>query len=137
MYELQGFMFDCEVKFLLDTKLIVSKNYNNFEVFCFSCCGYEVVYYYLFENERCLCLKSELKSFFFLVVIMSKVSEIAAKTKESLLQSFLLILFLPNLNKIVIFSCFDVYFEVKPKIDKRPLYFIIIRLWTTNDIINH
>jgi hypothetical protein len=56
---------------------------------------------------------------------MSKVSEIAAKAKESLLQSFLLILFFPNLNKIVIFSCFDVYFEVKPKIDKRPLYFII------------
>jgi hypothetical protein len=28
-------MFDCEVKFLLDTKLIDSKNYNNFEVFCF------------------------------------------------------------------------------------------------------
>jgi hypothetical protein len=57
---------------------------------------------------------------------MSKVSEIAAKAKESLLQSFLLILFFPNLNKIVTFSSFDVYFEVKPKIDKRPLYFIIM-----------
>jgi hypothetical protein len=43
-------MFDCEVKFLLDTKLIDSKNYDNSEVFCFCCCGYEVVYYYLFEN---------------------------------------------------------------------------------------
>jgi hypothetical protein len=43
-------MFDCEVKFFLDTKLIDSKNYDNSEVFCFCCCGYEVVYYYLFEN---------------------------------------------------------------------------------------
>jgi hypothetical protein len=48
---IQSFMFDCEVKFLLDTKLIDSKNYDNFEVFCFCCCGYEVVYYYSFENE--------------------------------------------------------------------------------------
>jgi hypothetical protein len=69
-------------------------------------------------------LKCELKSSFFLVVIMSKVSEIAAKAKESLLQSFLLILFFPDLNKIMKFSCFDVYVEVKSKIDKRPLYFI-------------
>jgi hypothetical protein len=38
-------MFDCEVKFLLDTKLIDSKNYNNFEVFCFCCWGYEVTIY--------------------------------------------------------------------------------------------
>jgi hypothetical protein len=118
-------MFDCEVKFLLDTKLIDSKNYNNFEVFCFCCCGCEVVYYYLFENEQCLCLNYELKSSLFLVVIMSKVSEIAAKAKESLLQSFLLILFFPDLNKIMKFGYFDVYFEVIPKIDKRPLYFII------------
>jgi hypothetical protein len=43
-------MFDCEVTLHLDTKLIDSKNYHNFKVFCF-CCGYEVVYYYLFENE--------------------------------------------------------------------------------------
>jgi hypothetical protein len=118
-------MFDCEVKFLLDTKLIDSKNYNNFEVFCFCSCGYEVVYYYLFENEQCLCLNYELKPSLFLVVIMSKVSEIAAKAKESLLQSFLLILFFPDLNKIMKFSYFDDYFEVIPKIDKRPLYFII------------
>jgi hypothetical protein len=99
-------MFDCEVKFLLDTKLIDSKNNNNFEVFCFCCCGYEVVYFYLFETEQCLCLKYELKSSLFLVAIMSKVSEIAAKTKESLLQSFLLILLFPDLNKIIKFSCF-------------------------------
>jgi hypothetical protein len=119
-------MFDCEVKFLLDTKLIDSENYNNFEVFCFYCCSYEVVYYYLFENEQCLCVKCELKSSFSLVVIItSKVSEIAAKAKESLLQSFLLILFFPDLHKMMKFSCFDVCFEVKPKIDKRPLYFII------------
>jgi hypothetical protein len=65
-------MFDCEVKFLLDTKLIDSKNYDNFEVFCFCFCGYEIIYYYLFENEQCLCLKYELKSSLFLVVIMSK-----------------------------------------------------------------
>jgi hypothetical protein len=101
------------------------KNHNNFEVFCFCCCGYEVVYYYLFENEQCLCLKYELKSPLFLVVIMSKVSEIAAKAKESLLQSFLLILFFPDLNKIMKFSCFDVYFEVHNTQNcKRPLYFI-------------
>jgi hypothetical protein len=57
---------------------------------------------------------------------MSKVSEIVAKAKESLLQSFLLILFFPDLNKIMKSSCFDVFFfEVIPKIDKRPLYFII------------
>ncbi|CAH1382881.1 unnamed protein product, partial [Tenebrio molitor] len=37
---------------------------------CF--CGYEIIYYYLFENEQCLCLKYELKSSLFLVVIMSK-----------------------------------------------------------------
>jgi hypothetical protein len=117
---IQSFMFDCEVKFLLDTKLINSKNYDNFEVFCFCCCGYEVVYYYSFENEQCLCLKYQLKSSLFLVVIMSKVSEIAAKAKKSLLQSFLLILFFPDLNKIMKFSCFDVYFEVIPKIDKLP-----------------
>jgi hypothetical protein len=42
-----------------------------------------MIYYYLFENEQCLCLKYELKSSLFLVVIMSKVSEIAAKAKES------------------------------------------------------
>jgi hypothetical protein len=77
-------MFDCEVKFLLDTKLIDSKNYDNFEVFCFCFCGYEIIYYYLFESEQCLCLKYELKSSsLFLVVIMSKVSEIPAKAKES------------------------------------------------------
>jgi hypothetical protein len=75
-------MFDCEVKFLLNTKLIYSKNYYIFEVFCFCCCGYEVVYYYLFENEQCLCLKYELKLSLFLVVILSKVSEIAAKAKD-------------------------------------------------------
>jgi hypothetical protein len=56
---------------------------------------------------------------------MSKVSETAAKAKEYLLQSFLLILFFPDLNKIMIFSYFDVYFEVIPKIDKHPFYFII------------
>jgi hypothetical protein len=71
-------MFDCEVKFLLDTKLIDSKNYDNFEVFCFCFCGYEIIYYYIF-----ICLKYELKSSLFLVEIMSKVSEIAAKAKES------------------------------------------------------
>jgi hypothetical protein len=69
--------------FLLDTKLIDSKNYDNFQVFCFCLCGYEIIYCYLFENEQCLCLKYELKSSLFLVVIMSKVSEIAAKAKES------------------------------------------------------
>jgi hypothetical protein len=53
------------------------------EVFCFCFCGYEIIYYYLFESEQCLCLKYELKSSLFLVVIMSKVSEIAAKAKES------------------------------------------------------
>jgi hypothetical protein len=109
MNYIQSFMFDCEVKFLLDTKLIDSKNYDNFEVFCFCCCGYEVVYYDSIENEQCLCLKYQLKSSLFLVVIMSKVSEIAAKAKKSLLQSFLLILFFPDLNKIMKFSCFDVY----------------------------
>jgi hypothetical protein len=93
-------MFDCEVKFLLDTKLIDSKNYDNFEVFCFCFCGYEIIYYYLFESEQCLCLKYELKSSLFLVAIMSKVSETAAKAKESWLESFLLILFIPDLNKI-------------------------------------
>jgi hypothetical protein len=93
-------MFDCKVKFLLHTKLIDSKNYDNFEVFCFCFCGYEIIYYYLFENEQCLCLKYELKSFLFLVVIMSKVSEIAAEAKASCLQSFLLIVFIPDLNKI-------------------------------------
>jgi hypothetical protein len=41
-----------KVKFLLDTKLIDSKNYDNFEVFCFCFCGYEIIYYYLFENEQ-------------------------------------------------------------------------------------
>jgi hypothetical protein len=46
----QSFILCCEVKFLLDTKLIDSKNFYNSEVFCFCCCGYEVVYYYLFEN---------------------------------------------------------------------------------------
>jgi hypothetical protein len=56
---------------------------------------------------------------------MNKVSEIAAKAKESLLQTFILILFFPDLNKIMKFSCFDVYFEVIPKIGKRPFYFII------------
>jgi hypothetical protein len=84
MYELHTkFKFDCEVKFLLDTKLIDSQNYDNFQVFCFCFCGYEIIYYYLFENEQCLCLKYELQSSLFLVVIMSKVSEIAAKAKES------------------------------------------------------
>jgi hypothetical protein len=42
---------------------------------------------------------------------MSKVSEIAAKAKESLLQSFQLILFFHDLNKIMKFNYFDVYFE--------------------------
>jgi hypothetical protein len=74
---------------------------------------------------------------------MSKVSETAAKAKESSLESFLLILFFPDLNKIMIFSYFDVYFEVIPKTDKHPFYFIIMdeslkgSLWTINDIINH
>jgi hypothetical protein len=68
---------------IIDTKLIDSKNYDNLEVFCFCFCGYEIIYYYLFESEQCLCLKYELKSSLFLVVIMSKVSEIAAKAKES------------------------------------------------------
>jgi hypothetical protein len=77
-------MFDCEVKFLLDTKLIDSKNYDNFQVFCFCFCGYEIIYCYCYLfDEQCLCLKYELKSSLFLVVIMSKVSEIAAKAKES------------------------------------------------------
>jgi hypothetical protein len=67
-------MFDCEVKFLLDTKLIDSKNYDNFQVFCFCFCGYEIIYCYCYLfDEQCLCLN----------VIMSKVSEIAAKAKES------------------------------------------------------
>jgi hypothetical protein len=43
---------------------------------------------------------------------MNKVSEIGAKAKKSLLQSFLLILFFPNLHKIMKFNYFDVYFEV-------------------------
>jgi hypothetical protein len=55
---------------------------------------------------------------------MSKVSEIAEKAKESLQQSFLLILYFPDLNKIMKFCCFGVYFEVISKIDKRPFYFI-------------
>jgi hypothetical protein len=117
-------MFDCEVKFLLGTKLIDSKNYDNSKVFCLCCCGYEVVYYYLFENQQCL--KYELKSSLFLVIIMSKVSEIATKAKESLLYSLRSILFFPDLNKIMKFNYFDVHFEVIPRIDKRPFYFIIM-----------
>jgi hypothetical protein len=59
---------------------------------------------------------------------MRKVSEIATKVKESLLQSFLLILFFPDLNKIMKFSYFDVYFEVMPKPDKRPFYYLYGRV---------
>jgi hypothetical protein len=66
---------------------------------------------------------------------MSKVSEIAAKAKESLLQSFLLILFFPDLNKIMKFNYFDVYFEVIPKIDKRPFYFIITDPKVTKEVV--
>jgi hypothetical protein len=77
-------MFDCEVKFLLDTKLIDSKNYDNFEVFCFCFCGYEIIYtYYILIIYLLYTYLYELKSSLFLVVIMSKVSEIAAKAKES------------------------------------------------------
>jgi hypothetical protein len=47
---IQSFMVVCKVKFLLDTKSIDSKNSDNSEVFCFCFCGYEVVYYHLFEN---------------------------------------------------------------------------------------
>jgi hypothetical protein len=108
-----------KLSFFLDTKLTDSKNYyDNFEVFCFCFCGYEVVYYYLFENEVFVFeIRAEI------VFISGCNNEPSAK--ESLQQSFLLILLFPDLNKIMKFSCFDVYFEVIPKIDKRPFYFII------------
>jgi hypothetical protein len=61
--------------------------------------------------------------FVFEIRAEAEVSEIVAKVKESLLQNFL---FFPDLNKIMKISSFDVYFEVIPKIDKRPFYFIIM-----------
>jgi hypothetical protein len=50
LYKLLWSFVKLRVKFLLDTKSIDSKNSDNSEVFCFCFCGYEVVYYHLFEN---------------------------------------------------------------------------------------
>jgi hypothetical protein len=45
----QNFMFDCEIKFLLDTKLIC-KNYDNSEVFCVAVVTKLFITIYIFEN---------------------------------------------------------------------------------------